>query len=329
MPNIRILADSSCDLTDEQLSRHGITIVPLTIIIGETQYTDRVDIDSDRFFELIRDGRLTPSTSQPNFTQFSDAFLAADGEDTDILCFTMSSHGSGTYDSASLAARMLQEEGRLAGRVHIFDTRSASIGVGFFAEKAALLREEGLSAGAILDRLTGMRATFGSYFFADTLEYLKRGGRVSTVSASFGALLGIKPIISIIDGWGRSYAKVKGEQNALKELARIFAEKHRTDEVYITHAGNELGARLFLEEAERLCGPLRATVCKLGCVLATHAGPGAVGVFFEQSGPNSWPLRKFVPDEMREKLEKVEDRLDAVREKTASHVRDIAEKIKK
>ena len=68
MPNIRILADSSCDLTDEQLSRHGITIVPLTIIIGETQYTDRVDIDSDRFFELIRDGRLTPSTSQPNLS---------------------------------------------------------------------------------------------------------------------------------------------------------------------------------------------------------------------------------------------------------------------
>lgn len=326
MSKLKLFCDSSCDLSDEQLKEFQVTLVPLTIILGEEQYADRIEIRSEEFFQKIGSGKLTPRTSQPNFTQFEEAFRAADEEGADLLCITMSSNGSGTHASASLAAKNLEAEGTMKSKIYIFDSLSASIGVGFFVKKAAELAAQNKPILEILKELSAIRMTFGSYFFADTLEFLKRGGRVSTVSATFGTLLGIKPIIAIIEGFGRTFEKVKGEQNALRALAKIFADRHKNNEVYITHAGNRLGVERFLEEARNLCGEeLHAQIEPIGCVLATHAGPGAIGIFFEQKMANIWPIPPLNRPEVQELREKIGTFSEQVQEK----VHEVAEKLKK
>ncbi len=304
---IKLITDSSCDLSDEEIRDLGVEIVPLTIVMDGKEYIDRFELHGTDFYNKLRKCGSV-STSQPNFMKFADAFEKCD-EDDDIICITLSKHVSGSYNSAVLAKTEM-ENMNLKRHIHVFDGLSVSSGTAYIVRKAhELAAELKGDVAAILDSLTKIRDNLGTYFFCDTLEFLKKGGRVGTVTASIGSLLGIKPILAVIDGQGRNYAKLRGETAVVNWMVERFANFHVDGELEIVHADN-------LPVAEKIIAGIKALGLKItpkinivGSVIGAHSGPSSVGMTFLQAAPTPWPMKPSIVDKVKERAEQVTEKV--------------------
>lgn len=279
MNRIKILMDSGGDVPQHLLEQYDITIVPLTIIVDEKEYTDFYELSRKQYFDLLAGSRELPRTSQPNPHTFLQYFRKFEADYDEIIYIGMSSNGSGTYQSGCIAIQDYEQQEHKA-KIFPFDTWNATVGIGYFAIQAARLREEGMDCTAIVQRLTQLRQHFASYLIPETLEYLKKGGRVNTVTSIIGGLLDIRPVITICEGWGRNYGKVRGARQAVSRLAELFQQQHADLEAYISHCNN-------IERAQELAALLRqkfqdicVEITEMGPVLSTHAGPGTIGLHF-------------------------------------------------
>lgn len=279
MTRIKILMDSGGDVPQHLLEQYDITIVPLTIIVDEKEYTDFYELSRQQYFELLAGCREVPRTSQPNPHTFLQYFRKFEADYDEIIYIGMSSNGSGTYQSGCIAVQDYEQQDPGA-KIFPFDTWNATMGIGYYAIQAARLREEGLDGAEIIQRLTRLRQNFATYIIPETMEYLKKGGRVNTVTSIIGGLLDIRPVITICEGWGRNYGKVRGAKQAVTRLAQLFEKQHADLEAYISHSNN-------LARAQDLAALLRqkfADICieitEMGPVLSTHAGPGSIGLHF-------------------------------------------------
>lgn len=279
MSRVKLLMDSGADLPADLMKRYDITVVPLVITVDGKEYTDYYEMTKERFFEALKTCRDLPKTSQPNPYTFVEYFKRYEEDYDEIFYVGMSSNGSGTYHSACIAVQDYKEHG---GKLKIttFDSWNATIGIGYYAHKAGQMLEEGKNTQEIYEELMRQRQNFASYMVPETLEFLKKGGRVNTVTAVVGGLLDIRPIITILEGWGRNYGKVRGAKQCVNKLVALYEEQHANLEVYISHCNNLKLAQEMMDLLRQKYEDICITMTEMGSTLSAHAGPGAVGIHF-------------------------------------------------
>ncbi len=291
---VAVVCDSSCDLPDAVLDRYGIAMVPLQLLFGNEVYLDRVEMGAAEFYRRLRAGGVRATTSQPSPAQFSAAFEHARAGAAEVVVVLLSSGLSGTYANAEAARRAFA-----AGGVHLVDSRSVSLGMGFLALRAAELAEAGWGAAAIAKELERVRGQTGSFITVDTLEHLLRSGRVSRVQAWLGSLLDMKPILSIDrDGLVVAAARVRHRTAVLPRVLRLLdaalPRERRRLRLGVAHADTpELAEQVRRALRERF-RPLDVIVAPVTGVLAAHTGPGAWGVFWQvEDGAPAGPSTAF------------------------------------
>lgn len=284
MSNIRIVTDSTADLTPELVERYGIKVVPLEVLVEGKAYKDKIDISNDEYYKLLQSAKELPTTSQPSPAAFAEAYreLAAEGADH-IISIHISSELSGTYQSSVLAAGLVDGE----VKVHNFDSRTATMGLGLIVLSAARLVEKGLELDLILQRIEEIIQKTAIYFLLDSLDNLHKGGRIGKASHLFGSLLNIKPVLCLSDGVISAYEKVRGNKGnkALERLIEILAEKIEPDKkLYCTvgYCDNREIADYMVEKLKEKVQCDEFIYLQIGSVVATHIGMGAVGLAFYQ-----------------------------------------------
>lgn len=281
MSRLRIVTDSTADIPASLRKELDIEVVPLKVHFGEETYVDGVTLSSDEFYPKLAASPVTPKTSQPSPAEFLDVYkkLLQEDEDTHILSIHISSVMSGTFQSAELAKSLLDKP----EKVTVFDSRSASYGIGMLAVEAARMAREGRGVEEAVERIRAIRNSGRVYFIVDTLEYLQKGGRIGKAQAVLGSLLNIKPILTIDDeGEVASVDKVRGTKKAVQRIVELYKQDYDPDRevtLDIVHS-NDLPAAETVAEALRAQYNVRhLQFVTLGPVIGVHTGPGTVGVF--------------------------------------------------
>ena len=276
--SVRIIVDSTTDLPEQTARR--VTVVPLTIHFGEQQYVSGVDIDARKFYEMLVEGDVLPTTSQPTPYAFTQVFQeAVDAGDT-VVCITVSSKLSGTYQSACIAAA------DFPGKVFVVDSLTVAIGGGILTEYALSLTDKGMDAEEIAWKLMQKREKVRLLALLDTLEYLKKGGRISSAVAFAGGLLNIKPVIAVADGEVKMLGKARGSKQGNNLLVQEIDTAGGVDfekPLLLGYTGlsDALLQKYIVDSAALWQGKVeQLPVSIVGSVVGTHAGPGAVAVAF-------------------------------------------------
>jgi DegV family protein with EDD domain len=273
---IRVVTDSSCDLPPALVDALRIEIVPLTIRFGDEELVDRVELSTDEFWDRLEHSKLLPETAAPSAGAFEAKFreLLSRGA-TGIVCINLSSHLSATMQAAQVAAAAVGSE----GPVQVIDSQSASMGLGNLCLTAARRAADGDSLESIVSEVVGRRDRTKLFATLDTLEYLKKGGRVGNARALLGTVLSIKPVVEVRDGVVEEAGKVRTRSKALKLLAAKAAEGT------IEHLSVLHGQAPDLDELLDLLDPIfpRDDIITglVGPVIGTHAGPRVIGVTFQ------------------------------------------------
>lgn len=278
---MKIVVDSTCDLSRELLQKYDITVIPLHVTMGKREYADGVDINQEEIFSWSEKNKATPKTSAPSIFEVVQIFEKLLRQDDEIICLSVSEHLSSSGNVMKLAARELD----LEDRIHVVDSANLSTGVGMLVIKAAQMAGNGSRAEEIVEELEKRKQLVRSSFVVDTLTYLYRGGRCSGVAAFAAAGLKLHPRINVVDGKMEVGKKYRGSEGAviLKYVNDLEADLRKADpeRVFITHAGCSeellMQVKNYLESLdvfEEIC------ITKAGSVISSHCGPGTLGVLF-------------------------------------------------
>lgn len=271
---VRVVTDSACDLPAARAEELGIEIVPLTIRFGADEYVDREELTNDDFWRKVATSDVLPETAAPSPGAFEERFrkIAADGADG-ILCVNLSSRMSATMQAAELAARSVADE----IPVNVVDSMSVSMGLGTQCIGAANLASSGADLTAVTEHAKDLARRTRLYGTLDTLEHLRRGGRIGAAQALLGGVLSIKPVVEVRDGVVAEAGKVRTRSKSLKFLADKLAEARSPEQVYVFHAQAP-----DVEELLALLDPIvsrdKIELGTIGPVIGTHAGPRTIGL---------------------------------------------------
>ena len=275
---VNIIVDSTADITEDVKER--LTVVPLTLRFGDEEYIEGVTIQKKEFYQKLIESDVLPKTSQAVPVDFSDIFekIAAAGESAVVI--TLSSKLSGTWQSAMIAAREYEDS------VYVVDSRNVAIGTAILAKLALRLVDEGMGAREIAERLEKEREKICLIAMLDTLEYLKKGGRISAAAAFAGGVLSIKPVVCIRDGEIVILGKARGSKqgnNLLVSEIRKTGGIDFTKPILLGYTGlDDTLLQKYIEDSKALWeeGISSLETTMIGSVIGTHAGPGAVAVAF-------------------------------------------------
>ena len=278
--SVRIITDSGSDILSSE--HEGLVVLPLSIMFGTTTYADGVDLPHERFYELLVEEDDLPKTGQVNPFAFSQAFEEAYEAGDEVVCITLSSKLSGTYQSALTAA----SEAKVV--VRVVDSLNVCVGERILVEYALRLAEKGKSAAEIAEELERVRGNICVVGLLDTLEYLKRGGRISAAAAGVGALLSIKPVITVDDGEVKVLGKARGSKNGRNLLSEQVEKAGGIDfamPVALGYAGlSDKLLRKYIEDSKAIWEPGfpdgQLPVHSVGATIGTHVGPGAIALAF-------------------------------------------------
>ncbi len=276
--SVRIITDSTCDVSAEILPR--LTVVPLTVHFGDTEYIDGVTITKRQFYEKLIESDELPRTSQATPGAFGEVFArVAEAGDTAVV-LTISEKLSGTYQSAVIAAEYYP------GTIYVVDTKTACIGSGILAELALRLADAGLSAEEVAGEITRERENVSVIAMLDTLEYLKKGGRISKVTAFAGGILSIKPVIRVRDGEIEILGKARGSKQGNNLLVKEIEKTGGVDfskPVLLGYSGlNDDLLQKYIADSRALWeeSPTPLHITDISSAIGTHAGPGAIAAAF-------------------------------------------------
>ena len=276
MSNVRVVTDSACDLPQELVDELGIEIVPLTIRFGDAEFVDRVELSTAEFWRRSAASATLPETAAPAPGQFEAAYrkLAAEGADA-VCVVSLSSELSATMQSALLAANAVRDE----IPVEVVDSRSVTIGQGMIAVAAARAARDGADLAAVAGRARSVAARTRVWGALDTLENLRKGGRIGGARALLASVLSIKPIIEVRDGRVEEGGRQRTRSKALAFLVEKVREAGPIEALAVLQADaddvGELVARL------QPLAPGEIVVGDIGPVVGTHAGRGTIGVVFQ------------------------------------------------
>ena len=273
----RIIVDSTADLLQEVKAQ--VYTVPLTVHFGEEEYVDGVTIDHKGFYEKLVETDVHPTTSQATPVAFEKEYEAARAAGEAAVVITISAKLSGTYQSAMIAAEDYEN-------IYVVDSGTAAIGGGILVEYALQLRDSGMEAKEIAQKLEEAKRRTVVVALVDTLEYLKKGGRISKTVALAGSLLNIKPVLSICDGEIAMLGKARGSKMGNNLLAQEIEKAGGVDfsmPLLLGYTGlSDAMLKKYIEDSKHLWeeGTSEVRYTTIGSVIGTHAGPGAVAVAF-------------------------------------------------
>jgi DegV family protein with EDD domain len=274
---VRVVTDSTAYLPTVVAAEARLHVVPLTVTVSGRDGREGLDVSPHDVAEALRERRVTVTTSRPAPAEFVEAYrqLLADGADG-VVSVHLSGRLSGTYESAQLAAR------EVGGQVAVVDSATAGMAVGFVALAAAKVAAEGGDLDAVRDAARSAADRTSTLFYVDTLEFLRRGGRISAASALVGTALAVKPILHVVSGEVVLREKVRTTSRALSRLGDLAIEAAGESDVdmAVQHLGAADRARTLHESLlERLGSRVRyAYLSEVGAVVAAHTGPGVIGI---------------------------------------------------
>ena len=276
--SVKIIVDSTADMRPEVAEKVGI--VPLTVHFGDKEYISGVNINPQKFYEMLVESDELPTTSQPTPVAFEEAFEKAVEAGHEVVCLTCSGKLSGTCQSANIAAA------EFSGKVHVVDSNTIAIALGILVEYAVELAEQGLSAEEIVLKLLQKRDKVRLLALVDTLEYLKKGGRISATAALAGSLLNIKPVITLDEGVIKVVGKARGSRQGNNLLVQEIQKAGGVDfakPVMLGYTGlSDALLQKYVQDSAVLWEGHKETlpVSIVSSVVGTPVGPGAVAVAF-------------------------------------------------
>ena len=270
--SVRIVTDSTCDLPAETIARYGIWVIPLYIHVGKQSFLDGVDISREEFYTRLPSFPAHPTTAAPSPDKFRAIYnsLAEEGA-TEVMSIHVSTSLSAVMDVAKIAA-----QGKTALPVTVYDSRQLSLGTGFLVEKAAWLAAQGCKVSEIIPELNDQIKRTYVFAMLDTMEFLKRSGRVNRIVADLGSLLQIKPIIKMYDGVA-SAERVRTSSRALERLVKLLADIGDTERLAIVHSNAPARVAELTHKASHLLPSNDFLTVEITPVIGTHTGPGVVG----------------------------------------------------
>ncbi|MEV7161517.1 DegV family protein [Streptomyces microflavus] len=272
--HVAVVTDSTAYLPRRTMERHGITAVPLTVVLGDQALEEGTEI-SARSLALALQKRHSVTTSRPSPEVFAETYRAAAGRGADaVVSLHLSAEFSGTYDAALLAAKDAPIP------VRVVDTGMVAMALGFCALAAAESAEAGGSLDEVVAAAEKRAAGTSAYFYVDTLDYLRRGGRIGTAQALLGSALAVKPILQLDGGRIEMLEKVRTASKAIARLEEIVAERagEAAVDIAVHHlAAPERAERLAERLRERVPGLVDLHVSEVGAVIGAHTGPGLLG----------------------------------------------------
>ena len=278
MPGIRFVADSTADLVPAYATEHRVITVPLSVIFGDEVLVDGVDVTAATFYDRMRRSDRNPTTSQPSPDAFEAAFREAAADGSSVVCTTISAEMSGTHGAALHAREQLPDLD-----IHVIDTRSVAIGHWAILVAGIECAEQGGSVSDVVGMIEEVKRRQRTVFTVETLEYLRRGGRIGGARALLGSVLNIKPVLQLLDGRIEPFDRVRTYPRAMDricdEVISATGEAGRPARVVLGHADK-------LEDCQMLAHRLaphstgEPDIIDIGPIVGCHAGPGTIGVSF-------------------------------------------------
>lgn len=278
---VKIISDSTCDLSQELMETYHVSILPLHILLGDEEYEDRISITPAEIYAWADANKTTPKTSAVGMMDAIELLRPHVEAGDEVVCFTISGAMSTTYNVVRMAAEELDAQ----EQVFVVDSENLSTGIGLLVIEAAMMAEAGKSGAEIFERMEQLKPLVRSSFVVDTLTYLHRGGRCSAVAAMAGGVLKLHPKIVVENGRMDATKKYRGKMDAvIRSYVKDLEEdmKHaKKDRVFITHSGC---SREIIEGTRAELDALgifdEILVTRAGGVISSHCGPGTLGVLY-------------------------------------------------
>ncbi|MDO5124564.1 MAG: DegV family protein [Eubacteriales bacterium] len=278
MKNVKIIIDSSADIPEEYLE--SFKVMPMKICFGDTEYTAGVDLTKAEFYGKLIESDTLPVTSQIKPFDYQEAFDEAYNEGEEVVVITISSKLSGTYQSALIA------KSETKATVYVVDSLNVSIGLGILCLLALRLKKEGKSAGKIAEILEEEKKNVRVVALLNTLEYLKKGGRISAATAMAGTLLNMKPVVAVADGEVKTVGKARGSRQGNNLLTQEIDTAGGVDfdmPLLLGYTGlSDEMLKKYIEDSVMLWegNEKSLQITSIGSIVGTHAGPDAIGAAF-------------------------------------------------
>ncbi len=273
----KIMIDSASDLTQEEAKKLDLILMPIMIQFGDEEFADGIDLNFEDFYNKLETSSILPKTSLINSFRWSEAFKDAIADGSELVVITISSKLSGTYQAAVDASKEFEN-------VYVVDSLSGAFGeasLGIYANK---LRNEGLNAREIVEKINEKKQDIRIFAVIDTLKYLKKGGRISSTSAIIGTMLSVKPVVGLVEGEVKMLGKAIGNRKA-NLMLNSFIEKEGGIDFnmpygYIYSGNDKSNLEKYKIESKDYIKNNPVTEHCLGCTIGSHIGPGAAGIVF-------------------------------------------------
>ena len=278
---IKIISDTNADVPKEYVEKYGIDVIPTTIFVDDKSYRDYYDIDSDTFCEILKNvtDSTKLSTAQANVEAFLESFRKWAKEGYKIILFTISSEGSGTFQTANLAKQYLLDE--MEADIDIIDSQTYSLVYGRAVIEAAKMAENGADKASIIARSKEIIESGNAFFAVDTLKFLKKGGRIKPAVAAIGEILNIKPLLAVQDGLINNVEKIRGSKRVVPRIVELLKESGYTADcpIYALAGGSPENTKAMSDAIEKEFG-IKPEIGKIGTAILLNTGPGISGVIY-------------------------------------------------
>ncbi len=274
---VAIVTDGTCSLTTAQGEQLGIHVAPIYVTLGEKTYRAGIDLDSEEFYRFLSASKKLPTTAQPTVTDFVNIYNKLAEEAEEIVTIVISHHMSATIQSAEMAREQFDKV-----PVHIIDSESVSLGLGMMAIAAARAAEQGQNAQAVLKLVENLKQKINVIFTVNTLEYLRKGGRIGGATAFLGTALDIKPILYIKNGRIEPLEKQRTRKRSISRLVELMEKNvgEKPVHVAILHGNVPEESRKLEQSIRSQFNCVELITSDMGPVIGTHAGPGTLGLVF-------------------------------------------------
>jgi DegV family protein with EDD domain len=272
---VRIVTDSTADLSQEQQQRAGITVVPLNVRFGDEVFKDHVELTGDQFFEKLKASTQLPKTSQPPVGAFEEVFRTFREAGEDVVSVLISSKVSGTYGAAEMAAKAVDGE-----HIEVIDSLTTSMALGFLAIEGANLAAGGADRRTVADKVRQLVPKAKVLAAIDTLTYLERGGRIGRATALMGSLLHFKPLITLQDGEVAPLGRARGRAQAIDKLVELLKRDGKISNLAVLHGGAQADAEKLRERIAGDYPGMEIPLAETGAVIGTYTGPGVIGFVY-------------------------------------------------
>ncbi len=272
---VRIVTDSLCDLTMAHAKELDIDILPLIVRFGEEQYKCGIELSNEEFYEKLETSPVSPSSAAVNAYEFEEVFQKYIDAGDDVVAILFSKHMSATFQSAVIAADSVDSD-----RLHLIDCENGAMGQALLVETAVAMREQGMSADEITEKVKVLLPKTMTYIVIDTMEYLKRGGRISKSAALIGGLMRLHPVVQVIADGAKPIDKVKGKKSCNAWLINKLKEQEPdTDyKLVIGHSNAPERAEAFRQQLIEAGITNEIFITCIGPIVGTHIGPNCLGI---------------------------------------------------